>query len=620
MSSGAGFPVNDLLRRRYQTGLVTATLTLSVASTLFLLLFSSRIGVGLAASTNAYTMGLTSVFSQFILFIGVLVFVVGAILTSFSVYVMMAQRTRDFGLIKAAGCPNSLIGGYFLTELLTVTTLACGLGVAFGFIADFAASSTVLGSYTLGNWWYAPIVAVAFFVLALFFGLQPMLKAAKMTAIEALSPISYYGSTVTGASKALSHSALTWRIAQRSMARRLSPIARLVFLLSIVFVLLTVSVAGGIIAKDTTTSWMSRSVDADAIAIAHPDLAEQYQLLLSKFVGAQEKGNFDYSNPDYGVPQALVEKLKALPTVDSLDRRLVRYEHIREISNFTVIDGKEASVGGRREADVLVIGVDPLQSAVAVKGRDLEEGAFEAVIGDSLSLTMYVPDRRHQINLSDPLVESLGFADVPFRIVGVCVDPINNGLVAYVPIDKMLNATETSDPNLLIIDLNGTVNREAAIAEIRSIVKQADSDLDVFDLQGVMNQNQAFLGGTWQTIMLLPLLSLASAALCLVSYMMLSVNEQRAEFGMLRAVGAKPRLIIHTCAIQSGLVLLSSFGVGLSFGVIATVLILMENPLITTATLLAIAFYLGSALAAMFLFSIYPAFKLAKSGILNIMA
>ena len=78
--SSAGFPVNDLLRRRLQTSLTIATLTLSVASTLFLLLFSNRLGVGLASATDTLTQGLTAIFSQFIPFIGVLIFVVGAVL------------------------------------------------------------------------------------------------------------------------------------------------------------------------------------------------------------------------------------------------------------------------------------------------------------------------------------------------------------------------------------------------------------------------------------------------------------------------------------------------------------------------------------------------------------
>jgi ABC-type antimicrobial peptide transport system permease subunit len=188
MSSGAGFPINDLTRRRLQTGLVITTLTLSVASTLFLLLFSGRLGVGLAASTGTFTLGLSATFGQFLTFIGALIFLVGAVLTSFIVFLMMAQRTRDFGLIKAVGCPNSLVGGYFMTELLTVTLIGCVLGVIAGFLADFVAANIVFGAFGLPNWWFAPIVFVVFFVLALVFGLQPIIKASKMSAIEALSP------------------------------------------------------------------------------------------------------------------------------------------------------------------------------------------------------------------------------------------------------------------------------------------------------------------------------------------------------------------------------------------------------------------------------------------------
>lgn len=101
--------------------------------------------------------------------------------------------------------------------------------------------------------------------------------------------------------------------------------------------------------------------------------------------------------------------------------------------------------------------------------------------------------------------------------------------------------------------------------------------------------------------------------------MMLAVDEQHQEFAVLRAVGAKPRRVIFILAIQSIFVLLSSFGVGISLGVIITLLILMSQPLVTTITILAISGWLFSALAAMFLFSLYPAFRVAKTSILKIM-
>jgi ABC-type antimicrobial peptide transport system permease subunit len=622
--SSANFPANDLLRRRLQTSLTIVTLTLSVASTLFLLLFSSRLGLGIASAAGVLTQGLTAIFGQFILFIGVLVFAVGAVLTSFIIFLMMAQRTRDFGLIKAAGCPNSLVAGYFMTELLTVTLVGCVLGIVFGFVADYAVANVIFSGYRLPNFWFAPLDFVVFFSLALVFGLQPIFKASRMSPIKALSPVNYYGIAAVGKHKALSRQGITWRIASRSLARRQSATVRIVILLSIVFILLTVSIAGGIIASDTTTSWVQNAVDKNTIVIAHTSMGNQYELLLSKFTGAKETGDFNYSDPNLAIPDSVVEQLSRLPTVSLVDTRLLIKEHVQEIGNFTISPdtAETLPVGDSREADIIVIGVNPqnVTGEWSIKGRFLSgNGGLEAVIGDSVSQTMYSPRPSRYVVLADPLVEGIHFQNTTFNIVGVCVDPTDNGLITYVPIDKLENATGISNPNLLLVNLNNSADRNAAITQIRSLIQVSDSDLDVFDLNGVIEKNAGFLSSTWQTIMLIPLFTLASAALCLVGYMILAVDEQRQEFAVLRAVGAKPRIIINISTIQTIIVLISSFAVGISFGIITTLIVLMSNPLVTSVSILEIAVWLAAALIVMFLFSLYPAFRLAKTSILKIM-
>lgn len=133
------------------------------------------------------------------------------------------------------------------------------------------------------------MVFVVFFVLAIFFGLQPILKASRMSPIKALSPVNYYCLTIGPKLKALSRSGLTWRIASRSLFRRQSASIRIVILLSIVFLLLTVSVAGGMIANETTTLWVKNTVDRDKIVVAHTRMGNQYELLLSKFSGDKKQ-------------------------------------------------------------------------------------------------------------------------------------------------------------------------------------------------------------------------------------------------------------------------------------------------------------------------------------------
>ena len=159
-------------------------------------------------------------------------------------------------------------------------------------------------------------------------------------------------------------------------------------------------------------------------------------------------------------------RLTALSSVISVNPRLVLYEPVMEISNFTIIDGSaKPMLATAEKATSSVIGVRSHIQPVDIpsKGRNLSEnGALEAVIGDSISQKMYSPDPAQYIRLSDPLVESIQIENKNFRIVGINVDPINNGLVTYVPIDKLMNATGITNPNLLVVSLADSVDRNVS--------------------------------------------------------------------------------------------------------------------------------------------------------------
>jgi predicted lysophospholipase L1 biosynthesis ABC-type transport system permease subunit len=156
--SDTSFPIKDLWCRKLQTSLALISLITCVASTVFLLLFAEQLGFGInSAAENALTVGYSSIFSSFLLFVGILVFGVGAVIVSFIAFLLMAQRTRDFGLIKAAGCPNGLVFSYFFTELFIVLFVGCVLGVALGFLTDYAVINlSAFQAYPKAiNLWYA---------------------------------------------------------------------------------------------------------------------------------------------------------------------------------------------------------------------------------------------------------------------------------------------------------------------------------------------------------------------------------------------------------------------------------------------------------------------------------
>lgn len=614
--SETAFPVNDLLRRRLQTGLTLLSLTVCVASTLFLLLFGDQIGFGLTSvAENTLTVGYYSIFSSFLLFVLVLVFAVGAVIVSFITFLIMAQRTRDFGLIKAAGCPNSLVFSYFLTELLIVLFLGCVLGIALGFLTDYAVIN--VGGFQAfqkaPNFWFAPLVFVAFFVFGLIFGLRPLENAASLSPAAALSPMQYYGLTEGNKFKALSKSRLTLKIASRSLFRRQSATVRIVIFLSIVFILLTVSIAGSIIANDTTTTRIEDAVGKDILLVAHKDMGDQYISLLSKFSGATADADFNYLNPNFALTDVVIQQLNVTSGIANFEKRLVCKKQIQELSNFTYTDSATISIGDNRTVNSLIVGVDPEKalSEWFTEGHFLKtDSSLEAVVGDSLAAIMF----------EMPLLQSFRLKNTTLNNVGVCLDPINNGVVAYVPLETLESLTNVSDPNIVLVKLDSSVDRSNVITQIQERLTAVNSDLRVFELNEALNKNVSFLGSLWSIVTFLPLFSLVAATLCLIGYLMLAIDEQSKEFAILRAMGAKPKTVVVILAVQSLIVLFASFGVGISFGVIITLMILISHPVVTSFAILAIAAWLFAALAGMFLLSLYPAVRFAKKPILTIMS
>jgi len=618
--SETSFSINDLLRRRHQTFLVITSLALSAASTIFLLLSAEKVGLGVSLMVeDRLTAGFSAVFSPFILLLVILILVAGAVMVSFMVSMMMSQRTRDIGLMKAIGCPSDLAFGYFFTELLIVSVLGCLLGLFLGILADFASTSLFesLGfrvSQVPFDMWLVLAVFVIFIVLALIVGAKPIFDASRIEPAKAISPTYYFGLGKESISKALSGSRLTWRIALRSLVRHKSATIRIVVCLSVVFTIVTVGVAGGLIADQTTKSWVEKAIRRDTILIAHQDVCNQYRLLLKEFVEGSMDLQFNYTSERYAVSDSLLDGLSSLPGEGRVDVRLVLETSAREVQG--IILGSSTSetrtVGDSRKMETLIVGVEPdrVVSNWFLKGNFLRtEQAFEIVVGDTLSRSMF----------SEPLLQSLKAFERTFDVVGVCLDPIHNGKVAYVSLKTLESVAGVSKPNVVFLTVDPSANRKEFLDQVSATVNAQNPEFSILELNEILNESIGFLGYIWSSVVLLPLFSLVAASLCLTGYVILAINEQRQEFGVLRAIGARPRTVVHIISEESILVLLSSYGVGTAFGIVITLLILVQEPFVTSFTVLNIAGWLIVALVATFVASLYPAIKFAEKPLLEVL-
>ena len=270
-------------------------------------------------------------------------------------------------------------------------------------------------------------------------------------------------------------------------------------------------------------------------------------------------------------------------------------------------------IGDNRETDALIIGVKPDEtlSSWFMDGRFIQdENSSEAVVGDSVAAVMF----------EMPLLQSFVMQNATFSVVGLCLDPINNGFVTFVSLERLQGLYMVSKPNAALVQLAPLVDRSEVVGQMQDSLSFVDKDIVVLELDEALENDICFLSTIWSVVLFLPIFSLGSVTLCLVAYLVLNIDEQRQEFAVLRVIGAKSRTIISILAVQSLIVLFSSFAVGISLGVITTLMILIPQPVVTSFTILEIAGWLLTSLAIMFVLCLWPAVRFARKPILTMMS
>jgi len=608
--------MKDLARRKFQTGLTLLGLTLCTAATLFLVIFGNSLGFEIAsiAVGGKLTSGFSNLFSRFILVVSLLNIFAGALVTSFLVYVTMSERVRDIGVMKAAGCLSGSIFGYFITELSILVFLSCIAGTIFGILTYFFCINllNVLGftfPQAISLWTILFIFLVLVFVSHIF-GALPIMKAAKVKPAEALSPLYSLGTTLELGRTVPSKLGFTFKIAYRSLVRRKSATRQAIICLSVVLTLTTLTIAGGLIANQTTTNYVERAIGRDIVLVGHPNLTGRYVNLLSQFFETKELDSINYLDSDFLISEFLVHRLSNISGVRKVDPRLVLDAPVLEMPGIIPDPNdplQHIIIGDSRSDEALILGVEPEEvvNEWLIMGRIFGKADKKStIIGDSLALEMFDNPENQSIKV---------FGEI-FDIVGVCLDPLNNGKVVYMPLNALSTAVGQPGYNLLFLKINPS-ERLQVLAEIEN--ELSGKNLELVELNEILGKHVNFLNHLWSFVMFLPLFSLAAATLCLLSYLMLSIAGQQREFGIMRALGAKPRSIMKIIFTQALLITLVSGAIGISVGLLITFVFLIPEPVISQNTLVSVAGWLLFALSLLCLSSLYPAMKAIKKSVVG---
>ena len=99
--------------------------------------------------------------------------------------VSVTERTREIGIRKALGATRGSILYQFLTEAIVICQMGGIAGIILGILAGFGVSLLFKGSFVM-PWAWITLGLITCFVVGLFAGLYPALKASRLDPIESL--------------------------------------------------------------------------------------------------------------------------------------------------------------------------------------------------------------------------------------------------------------------------------------------------------------------------------------------------------------------------------------------------------------------------------------------------
>lgn len=157
-------------------------------------LYGSTIGISSSQSRLQFRQEFVSGFNSFILNIGVIALIVGAVGIITTLYTSVNERIKEIGTMKAIGAQSTNILALFLVEALLIGLLGGTLGIIVGIVAGYGMGSMLLSFMPGGGSSVTPIFLVEDLIkvwllsigLSVAAGIFPAWKASQLSPLIAL--------------------------------------------------------------------------------------------------------------------------------------------------------------------------------------------------------------------------------------------------------------------------------------------------------------------------------------------------------------------------------------------------------------------------------------------------
>ena len=561
MSDHQGYASKDLKRRPFRTTLTLFSLTSVVTATTFVFLFGNvLLDVTSFAVSNALSTSFGTFFSTFVWTILLLVFLLGVVVVSTTVSLEMVTRRRDIGLMKAIGTLLDTIFDFFMAQSVILLLVSIVLGLSFGtglyLLGLVWLSSVVPGIVLTGAFPYLQIaiLAVVLIFAGYFSAQKPIYDTVQESPSLALNP---EVGTKVRVSGYLDSFGLSFRIATKGTGRRMKGTRRTVISLFLSFTIASLLWIGGGVVHTTSNDYVTRSMGDNVIAIGNPELLEQYYDAYSLY-GSPFNETFNYVQSSDMINGTLITDLEEVLGVVNVESRLVVYSEVQEMSANIYNEQLEQMerIGLDRTSYAALVGVDwdDTISDWYYEGRRID-GIDQVWIGGKMASDFFV----------DPLIQRLGVLGSSLEIKAQAFDSLNGGMMALMDISRLQTFWGVSGTNLVLVQLEEY--DESIILQLDSLA--ASYGFDIYRQQDILEGNLEAISAIWGLLNPLAIVTLISAFLSLMNYLLVSVFGRLRDYIIMRSVGAKPSFIAKVMVAEG-------LSVGLKAGIpaliVATVL------------------------------------------------
>ncbi|MEV5317215.1 FtsX-like permease family protein [Streptomyces sp. NPDC052687] len=579
-------------------------------------------------------------------------FLVGIFLIINTFSMLVAQRTREIGLMRAIGADRRQVNRSVLVEALllgvvgSVLGVGAGVGLAIGLMELMGTMGMQLSTDDLTIAWTTPVLGLVLgVVVTVLAAYLPARRAGKVSPMAALRDIGTPADVKAGAVRAVIGLLLTGaggaalylagsadKASDGSLWLGVGVVATLIG-----FVVVGPLLAGGVVrvlsavllrafgpvgrmaernalrnprrTGATGAALMIGLALVACLSVVGSSMVASATDQLDKTVGTDFIVQNDQGDPI--IPQAV----RAVKSVDGLER----------VTEYKVLDADLITPDGKRSKNETINAADP-SYAEDVRTKTVAGDLADAYRPDSMSVFQGFAEKHGikvgstvKVDFRDGTTASLTVRAITSDEVvidkGAMYASIST-VAKYVPADRM--------PLDLLVFATAKEGQEAAAYQA---LKDALHDYPQFQVRDQTDYKEALKDQIGQLLnMIYGLLALAIivAILGVVNTLALSVVERTREIGLMRAIGLSRRQLRRMIRLESVVIALFGallgLGLGIGWGATAQQLLALEGLKVLDIPWPTIGgVFLGSALVGLFA-ALVPAFRAGRMNVLNAIA